>query len=164
MGHLCNHPELPAEGVLESPQALQNRGLVELEIDLRKAGKGKVALIVEDNLWIRRAIASAFLSDGFETCVEAENGREGIELADKMKPDVIVLDLSMPVMNGLEAASELRKILPNVPIILFTLYGDSVSKAEASKAGVSAVLLKTDPLSALLEKAHELMGDSHQIP
>ncbi len=137
---------------------------MEIEIDLRKAGKGKVALIVEDNLRIRRAIASVFLSDGFETCFEADNGREGIELAKKMKLDVIVLDLSMPIMNGLEAASELRKILPNVPIILFTLYADSVSKADASRAGISAVLLKTDPLSALVEKAHELIGASQTIP
>jgi CheY-like chemotaxis protein len=136
--HTCNHAELPAAGVLGTHQAPQNRGLVEIEIDLRKAGTGKVALVVEDNLRIRRAIASVFLSDGFETCFEAENGREGIELARKMKPDVIILDLSMPVMNGLQTASELRKFLPSVPIILFTLYADSISQTQASRAGVNA--------------------------
>ena len=92
--------------------------------------------------------------------VRRENGREGIELAKRLKPDVIVLDLSMPIMNGLEAATELRKILPKVPIILFTLYGDSVSKTEASRAGVNAVLLKTDPLPTLIDVARELMRSS----
>jgi CheY-like chemotaxis protein len=69
------------------------------------------------------------------------------------------LDLSMPVMNGLDAASELRKTLPNTPIILFTLYGDSLSKTDGSKAGVSLVLPKTVPLPTLIDKAHELMGN-----
>jgi two-component system chemotaxis response regulator CheY len=103
-------------------------------------------------------LASAFLSDGFKTCAEAENGKEAVELAKQIKPDVITLDLSMPVMNGIRAASELRRVFPTTPIILFTLYGDSVSKAAASEAGVSLVLQKTVPLSVLIDDAHELMG------
>ena len=131
---------------------------MKIEIDPRKRGFGKTALVVDDNPAIRGMIASAFLSDGFKTCGEAENGKEGIEVAKQIKPDVISLDLSMPVMNGLEAASEMRKLFPNVPIILFTLYGDSVSKTEASKAGITVVLQKTVPLSTLIDKAHEIMG------
>ena len=102
-------------------------------------------------------LAVAFLSDGFKTCVQAENRKEGIEAAKQIKSDVITLDFSMPVVNGLEAASELRKLFPITPIILFTLYGDSLLKTEASKAGVSLVLLKTVPLPTLIDKAHELM-------
>ena len=63
----------------------------------------------------------------------------------------------MPVMNGLEAASELRKIFPKTPIILFTLYADSLSPKDAAKAGVDLVLLKTTSLSTLIEKAIALM-------
>lgn len=132
---------------------------MEIESDPKKRGVGKTVLVVDDNAAIRKMLAAAFLSDGFETCGEAENGKEGIELAKQIKPDLITLDLSMPVMNGLEAASELRKIFPNTPIILFTLYGDSLPKTEASRAGVSLVLLKTVPLSTLIGKAHELMGN-----
>jgi len=102
-------------------------------------------------------LASAFLSDGFKTCAEAGNGKEGIEIAKLVKPDVITLDLAMPVMNGLKAASELRKLFPKTPIILFTLYGDSLLRADAEKAGVSVVLGKTTPLAALVDTAHELM-------
>jgi two-component system chemotaxis response regulator CheY len=125
----------------------------------KKRGVGKTVLVVDDNDSIRRMLAAAFLSDGFRTCVEAGNGEEAIALAERVKPDVITLDLSMPVMNGLEAAPKLRKLLPNTPIILFTLYADSVLKTDASRAGINLVLLKTEPLPTLVEKAHELMGD-----
>jgi two-component system chemotaxis response regulator CheY len=131
---------------------------VEIDIDPRKRGVGKTVLVVDDNSAIRKKLAAAFLSDGFKTCAEANDGREGLEIARRMRPDVITLDLSMPRMNGLQAASELRKVFPNTPIILFTLYGETLSMAEVAKTGVSLVLSKTEPLSTLIDKAHELMG------
>jgi CheY-like chemotaxis protein len=131
---------------------------VEIKTNPLKRGIGKIAMVVDDNAAIRKKLAAAFLTNGFKTCAEAENGKEAIELASRITPDIIVLDLSMPVMNGLEAAPRLRKIFPDKPIILFTLYGDSLSKTEASKAGVTLVLSKTVPLATLVDKAHELMG------
>ena len=131
---------------------------MEIDIDPRKRGAGKTVLVVDDNSAIRKKLATAFLSDGFKTCAEAKDGREAIELAQRIKPDVITLDLSMPRMNGLQAGSELRKVLPNTPIILFTLYGETLSTTEVAKTGISLVLSKTEPLSTLIEKAHELMG------
>jgi two-component system chemotaxis response regulator CheY len=83
---------------------------VEIESDPKKRGAGKTVLVVDDNAAIRKMLASAFLSDGFKTCAEAENGKEAVELAKQIKPDVITLDLSMPVMNGIRAASELRRV------------------------------------------------------
>jgi two-component system chemotaxis response regulator CheY len=132
---------------------------VEIESGPKKRGAGKTVLVVDDNAAIRKMLAAAFLSDGFKTCAEAENGKEAVEAAKQIKPDVITLDLSMPVMDGLRAASELRRVLPTTPIILFTLYGDFLSKATASEAGVSLVLPKTVPLSTLIDTAHQLMGN-----
>jgi DNA-binding NarL/FixJ family response regulator len=128
-----------------------------------KRGVGKTVLIVDDNAGIRKLLAVAFLSDGFTTCVQAENGKGGIEAAKQIKPDVITLDFSMPVTNGLATASELRKLFPKTPIILFTLYADSLLKTDASKAGVSLVLLKTTPLPTLIDRAHELMNYSNPV-
>jgi DNA-binding NarL/FixJ family response regulator len=130
---------------------------VEIENDPRKRGAGKVVLVVDDNAAIRKRIANAFLSDGFKTSVQAGNGREAVEAARQVHPDVIILDLSMPVMNGLEAASEIRKIFPQVPMILFSLYGDSMLSKEVASAGINLVLMKTESLSTLVNKAHELM-------
>jgi CheY-like chemotaxis protein len=131
---------------------------VETEFDLPKCGAGKTVLVVDDSAVIRKMLATAFLSDGFKVCAEAENGKEGIEAARQVNPDLIILDLSMPVMNGIEAASQLRKLFPTTPIILFTLYGDSLLQKDASKAGVDLVLMKTMPLPQLVDKAEELMS------
>ena len=130
---------------------------MEIEVDRSKRGVGKTALIVDDNSMIRKTVVSAFLSGGFQTCEEAENGQEGVELATEIKPDVIVLDFSMPVLNGLNAALEIRKTLPSVPIILFTLYADCVSDRELSRAGINAVMPKTVAISVLVDMAHEVM-------
>ena len=132
---------------------------MEIESDPKKRGAGKTALVVDDNAVIRKLLVAAFLSDGFKTCAEAKNGKEAIEVAKQIKPDLITLDLSMPVMNGLTAASELRRVFPTTPIILFTLYGDSLSKTAVSGAGVNLVLQKTVPLSTLIDTAHRLMGN-----
>jgi two-component system chemotaxis response regulator CheY len=132
---------------------------VDIERAGRKWGAGKTVLIADDDPRIRKMLVSTFLSAGFETCGEAENGTQAIEVATQIKPDVITMDLSMPVMNGLKAASELRKIFPKTPVILFTLFADSLSEREISKAGVSSVLLKTAPLSTLLDKAQELLNN-----
>jgi DNA-binding NarL/FixJ family response regulator len=131
---------------------------VDFKTKPQNRGVGKIVLVVDDNPAIRKKLTAAFLSNGFKICAEAENGKKAIELASKVTPDIIVLDLSMPVMHALEAAPKLRKIFPDKPIILFTLHGDSLSKTEASKAGVSLVLSKTVPLAALVDKAHESVG------
>jgi two-component system, chemotaxis family, chemotaxis protein CheY len=128
--------------------------------DPKKLGVGKTVLVVDDSAFVRKAIESAFLSDGFKTCVEAENGKEGIEVAKKCQPDLIILDLMMPVMNGLEAAPILRELFPKIPIFLFSLYADDLSQQVASRAGVDLVVSKNEPLSKLVDKAHEMMGTS----
>jgi CheY-like chemotaxis protein len=83
---------------------------------------------------------------------------EALEKARELKPDLVVLDHSMPRMNGLEAATALRPIVPNVPIIMFTLYKDRVLSQLARKAGVKSVLSKTDELNALLKEVQRLVN------
>ena len=125
----------------------------------RKGKAGKTALIVDDSAAIRAATRDIFLSDGFKVCAEAENGMTAIDLLVHVKPDIIILDLAMPIMNGLEAAPRLRALLPQVPIILFTLHADQLTNENLSSLGISAIISKGDPLQNLLQKAYELMGD-----
>ena len=126
----------------------------------RKRGFGKTVLVVDDHAAIRKMLATAFLSDGFKKCGEAADGKEAIELAKRIKPDVVTLDFSMPGLSGLHVASALRKIFPKMPIILLTLYSNEILKIEAANAGIDLVLPKTVLLSTLIDKAHELMVDS----
>ena len=136
------------------------RPMARVQTDREKEpGTGKTVLIVDDNRALRQAVARAFLSDGFSVCGEADNGKEAVELAKELKPDLVILDLSMPVMNGLEAAPKLRKLLPDVPIILLTLYGNRLQREEAAALGINLVLSKTEELRKIIEQAHQLVGD-----
>ena len=131
--------------------------------DLKKS-VDKTVLVVDDNAAIRKMIAAAFLFDGFKTCVEADNGSEAIDMAKRIQPDLITLDVSMPVMNGLEAARHLRKLFPETPIILFTMYGTPQLESDASKLGVNLVLAKSIPLATLVEEARKLLVQSVSHP
>jgi DNA-binding NarL/FixJ family response regulator len=94
---------------------------------------------------------------GFEVCGEAADGVEAIEQAKKLKPDLIVLDLVMPRMNGAEAASILSQTMPDVPIVLLTLYQNMLGSALGSAVGVKAVLDKTEGLDKLVACVRSLL-------
>jgi DNA-binding NarL/FixJ family response regulator len=114
----------------------------------------KSVLIADDQEVIRRMLCFMFASqDDFEVCGEAENGQEAVEMAQVLKPDLILLDLSMPVMNGIEAACELKRLMPMTPIIVFSEFSDVFSDREARKAGIAARVSKTENLEVLLERA-----------
>src|SRR6202163_4980216 len=100
----------------------------------------KKVLLVDDSATVREAVRPLFDSHpNFEVCGEAEHGREAVERAPSLRPDLIILDLSMPVMNGLEAAPLLIKSLPNVWLILFTAhYGPELDRLSTA-AGIDAV-------------------------
>ena len=105
--------------------------------------RARTVLLVDDSEKIRHLLCSLFESAGFRVCAEAANGGEAIERAAKCKPDLIVLDLSIPEMNGFEAAKVLRQILPAIPI-LFTIYADSIAVDEAQTAGITSVVSKSN--------------------
>jgi len=130
-------------GVLQSPDrklaALQSNG-------------SKLILLVDDSYAERLAIRSGIeLLTGFRVC-EASNGAEAIlkvrEL--KPKPDLILMDLAMPIMNGLAASFVFKNQMPNIPVVVLTLYADAVSPHKRMLLGLRAVLDKTDGLSAVL--------------
>ena len=114
----------------------------------------KSVLIADDHEMIRKALCELFASQkDFEVCGEAENGKEAVEMAHVFSPDLILLDLSMPVMNGIEAACELKRTMPMVPIIVFSEYGDVLSDREARQNGIDAVVSKNANLSVLVDRA-----------
>jgi DNA-binding response OmpR family regulator len=90
-------------------------------------------------------------------CVEAVGGVDAIEQAEKRKPDLIVLDLAMPRMNGVEAASVLKGMMPQVQIIVFTLYAQFLGKSLASSAGIDAVFAKPDEIGKVLACVRALL-------
>ena len=118
----------------------------------------KAVLIADDNVSVRGALCEAFVRDSdFEICAEAHDGRDSIEKALRLRPDLIVLDLSMPDMNGLDAALELKGRIPSVPIILFTFYVDPFIKEAALASGVSDVVSKSENVAVLIAEARSLL-------
>jgi chemotaxis response regulator CheB len=85
----------------------------------------KTVLIVDDNEFVRRGLRELFKREtDMEVCGEAENGRLAIEEAGRLHPDLIVLDLLIPVKNGLDAARALRRLMPSVPLIMYNAFED----------------------------------------
>lgn len=118
-------------------------------------------LIVDDSPAIRKVICELFTREGdFEVCGEAENGQQAIEKALQLQPDLIVTDLSMPAMNGLEATRILRKQMPDVPIILYSAHIDAFVEREALTAGASAAVHKSDVVELLIARSRSLLDES----
>jgi DNA-binding NarL/FixJ family response regulator len=118
----------------------------------------KYVLIVDDSAVVRKRLRELLeQQSGWEVCGEAANGREGIEKAQQLKPDVIVLDLSMPVMNGLEAAQELTRLLPSVPLVMCTSFETTQLKRRALSAGVRTIVSKSESFEELVSSIQALL-------
>jgi DNA-binding NarL/FixJ family response regulator len=100
----------------------------------------------------------------WEVCGEAVNGREAVAKAVQLKPDLVVLDFAMPQLDGLKTASEIHQVLPEVPIVMFTMYAAQL-KEEVQKYGITRLVDKADS-SALVTSIQELFGaeESHPEP
>jgi DNA-binding NarL/FixJ family response regulator len=119
----------------------------------------KSILIVDDSPVIRRSLRTVLERRAdWNVCDEAENGREGIEKALRFCPDLILLDLSMPVMNGFQAARELQRLLPKVPVLMFTTFNDTHIEKEALASGVTAVKSKSEGVESLVGSIQDLLN------
>ena len=114
-------------------------------------------LVIDDGDSVRDIIRLFLEKDGFEVCGEGADGVEAIEQAKKLKPDLIVLDLAMPRMNGAEAASILSTTMPSVPIVLLTLYQNLLGPTLASAIGVKDIIDKADGLAKLVACVRSLL-------
>jgi DNA-binding NarL/FixJ family response regulator len=118
----------------------------------------KSVLIADDNPFVRQRLGELFSREpDFEVCAVAENGRKAIEEVEESHPDLILLDLSMPVMNGPDAARAPKQLMPQVPIVMFSIHSDAFTEKEARSAGVATLGSKFEDLSELLGIARNLL-------
>ncbi len=120
-------------------------------------------LIVDDNRALRSSIRTCIEQDtDWKVCGEAENGQVAIEKVMELQPDLVVLDLAMPVMNGLDAAREITNIAPNLAMVLFTIYVSGELETEAKAVGIGDVVSKavggTEQLLASMRSLLERAG------
>jgi DNA-binding NarL/FixJ family response regulator len=116
-------------------------------------------LIVDDNPSIRYLLRVFIESQTtFKVCGEAGHGSEAIHLARDLQPGLILLDLSMPVLGGAEAASIIKKLMPNTKIVLFSMHFDDIPRTLAAKIGVDLTLSKMDGMTKLGEHLKTLLA------
>lgn len=114
-------------------------------------------LIADDNRTVRECVHQILdMEPDFTVCGEAKDGREAVQMAGDLHPDVVIIDLAMPVMNGLEAARLIHRSSPGINVILYSNHSDIFSDAEARSAGISALVSKSDHISTLIGKTRAL--------
>jgi DNA-binding NarL/FixJ family response regulator len=105
-------------------------------------------LIADDSTLIRPMLGAALSARGDWTiCGEAANGRQAVLLALQLRPDLIILDFFMPMLSGLQAAEQILKMMPLVPIVLYTMHDNAQVEAEARRIGIRKVISKAKSMN-----------------
>lgn len=117
-------------------------------------------LLADDNPTIRHSLRTLLSKQAdWAICGEAENGKMAVEMAARLSPDLVILDLSMPVINGLDAARQIKKTSPDIQIVMFTMHEFPHLREEARKVGVNELVPKTAHPSHLLNALHAMLDD-----
>jgi CRP/FNR family cyclic AMP-dependent transcriptional regulator len=126
----------------------------------------KIRILIADDHAVARKQLTALLEThaGWKVCGGAENGQEAVVKAAELKPDLIILDLSMPVMDGLWAAREIAAIMPKVPILMYTQHNYLEIELEAKKFGVRRVVSKTDDRDELFSAIDAMLSSEPSVP
>ncbi len=130
------------------------------ESDARVSGRKKPMriLIADDHEAVRRGLRAALSAAGWEVCADVINGKEAVAKATELKPDLIILDISMPVMGGLAAARLIRSADPSAKIVIFTMHESQQMKDEIARIGVQAHAVKSAPMKNLLDTIKSVLG------
>ena len=124
---------------------------------IKADGTAIQVMAVDDSAISRKMIKKALEPEGFVVCAEAGNGKEAVELYTKIKADVITMDVTMPVMDGLDAASAIKKINPKQKIIMLSAMGDDDIIKDAKSRGIDDVYCKPFKAPELVERILKLM-------
>lgn len=121
-------------------------------------------LVVDDHAFIRRGVQSILHAfPQWELCGEADNGTDAIRLSDSLKPEVIIMDISMPGLNGIEATRAIHKNHPETKVILLTLHNNDEMVRTAFRAGASGYLLKGDAEKELVRALEQVVHDGSYV-
>ena len=120
----------------------------------------KRVLIADDNKIVRKMLKLVLAKmPDVKVCAETSDGRSTIEAARELRPDVLILDVRMPELNGIEVASILKKDLPQAKTLLFTMYSDHIGTRIASASGVDIVLPKVEGAASLVKAINAVLRD-----
>jgi DNA-binding NarL/FixJ family response regulator len=125
----------------------------------------KQILIVDDHVVVREGLKTLFgVRSDWVVCGEAANGREAVEKTCELEPDVVILDVSMPEMNGIEAARRILQLRPNQKIVIHTMHDSNAFICEAEKIGVRGILRKSNGSQDVIQAVTEVLNGSRFFP
>jgi len=123
---------------------------------MAEAGTSTRILLADDHTMLREGLRRSLSAQGYDIVGEAGDGQEAIELAEKHRPQVILMDVTMPVLGGLEATRRLKQRLPTIQVIMLTMHAEPQLAKEAVEAGASGYLVKdctTDEIVTAIDKS-----------
>jgi DNA-binding NarL/FixJ family response regulator len=115
-------------------------------------------LVVDDHQMLRTALIDLLVQAGFEVVADAADGADAVALAKQLEPDVVLMDLRMPVMGGLDATRLIKDACPDIQVILLTAFESPALQQQAEEAGCFAYLVKGGPPGDLRLTLHEAMA------
>jgi DNA-binding NarL/FixJ family response regulator len=115
-------------------------------------------LIADDYETVRKGVCTILSQrQDLEVCGEAQDGREAIEKAIQLRPDLIILDITMPRVSGIEAAAEIRKTLPDVPILILSMHNSKTLHETVKRCGAQGYISKSEAAKTLLQAVDALL-------
>lgn len=145
-------------GDRELPKAFAILAAARGSDDRTRVAKSPRIVIADDYEPVRKELRGAVLGAGWQVCGEAVNGKEAVEKAVELKPDLVILDVSMPVMSGIEAAPQILQRAPGVKIVVFTMHESQQIRNEMFGLGVHGLAVKSAPLSDLLDAIRSVLA------
>ena|SRR5579883_2330409 len=118
----------------------------------------KKILITDDALFMRVTLKNILVSNGYEVSDEASNGKEAVEKYQAHQPDLVMMDITMPIMDGISAAKQIKSMYPEANIVMCTAMGQKDMVVEAIKAGAKDFIVKPFQPERVLESVKKLIG------
>ena len=125
------------------------------------AKKKPAVLIADDHEIVRAGVRNLLESGGYTCCGEASNGREAVKRAEELQPDVAILDVTMPELNGIEAAKQVLKLCPKTKVLVFTVHDAEQVVVEIFRTGAHGYILKSDAGRQLLDAVKTALEGKH---
>ena len=115
-------------------------------------------LLVDDHEHIRNLLRRVLERRGFEVVGEAENGLVGVEIAALVQPEIVLMDINMPVINGIEATRQIKAANPTIEVLIFSAYDDDSLRRSAEEVGAAGWILKGSPPQELFDAIDRLIA------